>query len=134
MLQDKIALVIGGSQGIGRPIAEKLLQAGATVAIAALNDEALALPRRSSSCTEWTFQTFAVRPPMRFLPLDFSPEITDDDVALTRALGVTNVLCEVVEREPNYTEGNCTFKAIDTRGFSSFRGLSDCRHHAAIQD
>src|SRR5262245_39826804 len=38
MLKDKIALVTGGSQGIGKAISQKLLGAGATVAIAALDD------------------------------------------------------------------------------------------------
>jgi len=40
-LMNKVALVTGGSQGIGKAISEKLLAAGATVAIAALNDPAL---------------------------------------------------------------------------------------------
>ena len=35
------SLVTGGTQGIGKAIAEKLLQVGATVAIAALNDDTL---------------------------------------------------------------------------------------------
>jgi len=40
-LMNKVALVTGGSQGIGKAISEKLLAAGATVAIAALDDPAL---------------------------------------------------------------------------------------------
>jgi len=41
MLTNKIALVTGGSQGIGKVIAGKLLEAGAVAAIAALDDQAL---------------------------------------------------------------------------------------------
>src|SRR6267142_282419 len=40
-LTNKIALVTGGSQNIGKAISEKLIGAGATVAIAALDDAAL---------------------------------------------------------------------------------------------
>jgi NAD(P)-dependent dehydrogenase (short-subunit alcohol dehydrogenase family) len=40
-LKDKIALVTGGSQGIGKAISAKLLEVGATVAIAALDDPKL---------------------------------------------------------------------------------------------
>jgi NAD(P)-dependent dehydrogenase (short-subunit alcohol dehydrogenase family) len=41
MLKNKIALVTGGSQGIGKAISEKLLDSGCIVAIAALDDQAL---------------------------------------------------------------------------------------------
>src|SRR5262245_18979064 len=41
MVTNKIALVTRGSQGIGKAISEKLLAAGAAVAIAALEDNRL---------------------------------------------------------------------------------------------
>jgi NAD(P)-dependent dehydrogenase (short-subunit alcohol dehydrogenase family) len=41
MVTNKIALVTGGSQGIGKAISEKLLAAGSAVAIAALDDNRL---------------------------------------------------------------------------------------------
>lgn len=41
ILQNKIALVTGSSQGIGKAIAQKLIEAGATIAVAAIENEAL---------------------------------------------------------------------------------------------
>jgi NAD(P)-dependent dehydrogenase (short-subunit alcohol dehydrogenase family) len=41
-LKDKVALVTGASQGIGRDTALALAQAGAKVAVAARNEEKLA--------------------------------------------------------------------------------------------
>src|SRR5687768_1745103 len=49
-LQDRVAIVTGGAQGIGRAIADKLAEEGATVVVADLNEEgaravAASLPR-----------------------------------------------------------------------------------------
>ena len=43
-LKDKVALITGASQGIGRDTALALAQAGAKVAVAARNEEKLASP------------------------------------------------------------------------------------------
>src|SRR5262245_50111866 len=40
-IENRIALVTGGSQGIGKAISQKLLNTGAIVAIAALDDNSL---------------------------------------------------------------------------------------------
>lgn len=40
----------------------------------------------------------------------------------TGTVGVSNVLCEIVDRQPNYANGNVTFKAIDTRFISTANG------------
>jgi NAD(P)-dependent dehydrogenase (short-subunit alcohol dehydrogenase family) len=57
MLKEQVALVTGGSQGIGKAISLKLLEAGAKLAIAALDDDAL----RDTS-TEFQSQGFPFKP------------------------------------------------------------------------
>jgi NAD(P)-dependent dehydrogenase (short-subunit alcohol dehydrogenase family) len=84
-LENKVALVTGGSQGIGKCIAEKLGAAGATLAIAALENEAL---QKSSSEYEthgFRFKSYGVD-----LTVDASIEALVQSV--TKDLGPIDIL------------------------------------------
>jgi meso-butanediol dehydrogenase / (S,S)-butanediol dehydrogenase / diacetyl reductase len=85
MVKDKIALVTGGSQGIGRAIAEKLLDAGAAVAIVALDDESL---RNTSS----GFQSRKLR--FKSYGVNLTEDTAVDSVvaAVVRDLGPVDIL------------------------------------------
>jgi len=85
MLNGKIALVTGGSQGIGKAIAESLLAAGATVAIAALDDQAL-----KDAAAE--FQSKGLR--FRSYGADLSDEFQVDSLvkSVLRDLGPVDIL------------------------------------------
>jgi NAD(P)-dependent dehydrogenase (short-subunit alcohol dehydrogenase family) len=84
-LKDKIALVTGGSQGIGKAIAEKLIAAGATVAIAALDDKALKETAAEFESKGFNFKAYGA---------DLSEEAQIDSLARSvgRDLGPVDIL------------------------------------------
>jgi NAD(P)-dependent dehydrogenase (short-subunit alcohol dehydrogenase family) len=85
LLKGKVALVTGGTQGIGKAISEKLLAAGATVAVAALDDAAF----RNAS-REFESRGFAVKA----YGVDLSEESGIDALvsSAARDLGPTDIL------------------------------------------
>jgi NAD(P)-dependent dehydrogenase (short-subunit alcohol dehydrogenase family) len=85
MLKNKIALVTGGSQGIGKAIAEKLIGAGATVAVAALDDHALKEVSAEFQSKEFRFRVYGA---------DLSEDFQADSLvkSVVRDLGPVDIL------------------------------------------
>jgi NAD(P)-dependent dehydrogenase (short-subunit alcohol dehydrogenase family) len=85
MLENKIALVTGGSQGIGKCIAEKFGAAGATLAIAALENEALEKASAEYKERGLRFKSYGI---------DLSVDATIDSLVqtVTRDLGPVDIL------------------------------------------
>src|SRR5438309_4442554 len=85
MLENKIALITGGSQGIGKAIAEKFGAAGAVLAIAALENEALEKAATQYKALGFRFKAYGV---------DLSVDSQIDSLALsvTRDLGPVDIL------------------------------------------
>jgi NAD(P)-dependent dehydrogenase (short-subunit alcohol dehydrogenase family) len=85
MFDNKIAVVTGGSQGIGKCIAEKLGAAGATLAIAALENEALQKASDEYKARGFRFKSYGI---------DLSQDSNIDWLVttVTRDLGPVDVL------------------------------------------
>ncbi len=85
MLENKIALVTGGSQGIGKCIAEKLGAAGATLAIAALENDALQKATAGYESKGFRFKAYG-------LDLSVDGQIESLAAAVQRDLGPVDIL------------------------------------------
>src|SRR5215475_9127285 len=85
MLENKVALVTGGSQGIGKCIAEKLGAAGAVLAIAALENEALSNAAAYYKSRGFRFKTYGA-------DLSVDEQIESLAQTVTRELGPVDIL------------------------------------------
>ena len=85
MLENKIALVTGGSQGIGKCIAEKFGAAGATLAIAALENEALQKASAEYKARGFRFKSYGV-------DLSVDSQIESLALSVIRDLGPVDIL------------------------------------------
>jgi NAD(P)-dependent dehydrogenase (short-subunit alcohol dehydrogenase family) len=84
-LKNTIALVTGGSQGIGKAISERLLGAGATVAIAALDDESLKKTAAEFNTHGSRFKSYGV-------DLTDEHQIADLMATIAKDLGAVEIL------------------------------------------
>jgi len=89
LLENRIALVTGGSQGIGKSIAEKFGNAGATLAIAALDNEALEKASQHYRSLGFRFRTYAVDlcldPQIDFLAWNVTKDLGPVDILVNNA-------------------------------------------------
>jgi len=85
VLANRVALVTGGSQGIGKAIADKLASAGATLAIAALENEALAKTKEEFAGRGFRFKIYG-------LDLSDGSAIESLVRAISRDLGPIDIL------------------------------------------
>src|SRR5262245_54303883 len=85
LLDKKIALITGGSQGIGKCIAERLGSAGATLAIAALENEALEKATAEYKARGFRFRTYGV-------DLSLDNQIESLALSVARDLGPVDIL------------------------------------------